>query len=614
MLKTFLKYLQSDHKKNENRTVQNAVTYSFPIVSPPTTPQIKKEPLFLSIDGYAYIENNELVVVDPKNYGFYATVVVPDDPRLDFFIDGKKVTGEVVVSELCQIRAVTRDREPSIELCTRVSDDKLSVSAIIQIEHGSKVLLSNSQPALQTVLVLEEHEESLEMAPISPHAILTMLREQNYQGEIDYAAIHRLCERSSSGEEVVLRGLAPQQGEPSRFHQIHLPIEMDFELRRSHPSRVTAGTIIAEQHLGVEGTPGRDVFGHEIKAMQIISPLTFGQGVIQVNTHIVAAKNGRTVFTKQRIDVVPECIVEHDVTSKDGKIIFDGNILIKGSVLDGASIHATESVFVYGDVFHSTIYAGQDVIVAKTVHNSKIWAGHLKTFYTDMLPLLERILSGLEQLKEEYLLMKSHVLRRYNAQSILPKISATLLEKRHKNLLDDLVCFAKEYQNHLAVDREYHALSELLCEKWKNIQNEPLLEEDIRNLLSKMSDYHSQVENLASGKSVLRVSNAISSYLHSSGNIFITDKGCFSSNFESQKAIAIRGSLRGGFATAHHFVSIGELGSSYGIESSVRVTRSSGVIKIALRHPNTLVELCGKRDRCYSEKPNFCLRGEQNND
>ena len=604
MLKSIFKYFQHDQKNSNNQVAENPPAQPLPIPSPNSS----------SIDGYAYIENNKLVVVDPKNYGFYATVIVPDDDRLEFRIDGKKTIGEVVVSELYQIDVVTRGREPSTKRFTRVSEDKLSVSAIVQIETGSSVMLSNSRPSLQTEFVIEEYAEEREVEPVSPYAILTLLKEQNFHGEIDYSAIHRLCQLSTSGEEVVLRGIAPSQGEPDHLNQINLPVEKDDELRLTHPSLITAGTIIVDQQLGKEGTPGRDVYGFEIPASQNVKPLTLGQGVIRVNTHIVAAKNGRLIFSKQRIDVVSECVVDHDVTSADGKIVFDGNVIVKGSVLDGAHIHATESVIVYGDVFHSTIYAEQDVIVARTIHNSKVWAGNLKTIYSDLSPLLLRMISGLEKLKEEYLLMKSHVLKRYDAHAVLPKISSALLEKRHVDLLDDLEFFVKEYQNHLSIDREYQSLSELLCTKWKEVQLTPLLEEDIQNLLSKMKDYHDRIVKITPGISVIRVSNAISSYLNSYGNIFITDKGCFSSNLESKKAIAIRGSLRGGFATAYHAVSVGELGNSYGMESSVRVTSLSGMIKIALRHSNTLVELCGKRDRCYSEENNLYLRGDTIND
>jgi uncharacterized protein (DUF342 family) len=561
------------------------------------------------VHGTVSVVNGEINVKDPEPYGSFATISIPDDPRIEVMIDGNKVSGRVVVSESHTIEVTFHETEPSVTYDISVSDDSMSVSMKVNVVSGSTLKLKDTEPVRHLTLAVEE--VPIPPEPISPEKILDLLKERGFKGHVDYTALNRLCYATVTREEVIIHGTPPRPGRPVRFQKVLVPVEADSNTRKMRLSTVSTGTTIAVFEPEIAGLPGRDVYGNIIQPETKSVMPTFGSGVIEVNGYIVAARDGRLVFTKKRIDVVPEYVIEDDLTAQHGEIIFEGNVVVIGAVLEGASVNATGAVTVYGSVKHATIRGEHGVTVTGHITGSRIWAGHRQWLYTHLASLVKTMIVRLERFLDDYRTMVEYAMKRFDAYTVIPQIPTLLLDRRYPELDDDFNSFIKDdFDQLLSLDISYRSLYELIRAKWQGIHRASIREEDIQSLLSSLKEYLLEIESTRTDMSIISALSVTSSMLYATGNILIKGKGSVSSTLESGNSISVSGHVRGGFLTAKKAIYVGELGNPYGIESSVRVTDKHGVVRIKTRYPNTVVEVNGERNRCYDIERNVRMGGE----
>ncbi|WP_218917128.1 FapA family protein [Alicyclobacillus acidocaldarius] len=423
----------------------------------------KQEHNYSPVNGTVCVKDGRIEVCDPKHYGSYPTIVVPDDPYIKVTVNGEPVTGQVVVSESHDIQVELIGKEPYVTYECIVSEDELSVSVKATIVPGFKLRLRDCAPSETLVLSVEKEFYSPEET--SPITILKLLSDHGYEGTVDHEAIQRICKYEST-EEVVLRGIKPRGSGGFTCKFVRIPVETDPILQTKRCGRVSIGTILGMVERGIGDIPGRNVYGKEIPVDPQEFTLSLGAGVIHVNNHLVAARDGRVFLTKDRIDVVRELVVEQDITDSEDEIVFDGNVVVQGSVEKGASIKATGLVTIYGSVRQSTIMGDRGVIVLGEVNKSKVFAGYQVLLYRNLLSIIERTLGELDRFRSEYLTLIQHALKRADAAEIIPKIPSILFSKRHVELIRLLTVFVKEYAEVALIDNHYRLMKELIESKW----------------------------------------------------------------------------------------------------------------------------------------------------
>ncbi len=554
--------------------------------------------------GTVCIHGGKVIVTDPEDDGSYATFIVPANPAIRVFVDEEQVQGEIVLYKSQSIVIKFSDVEPTVTYEASVSNDELSVTVQAKVTKGVKLSLKDSSPSRHIALAIEEI--LVDPIPSRPEVILNLLSEHGYKGKIDYDAMNHLCNSTETLEEVVLRGVAPKSGLPAKFRIcVTFQAQMDEIFRTSRCSAVSIGTTVAVIEPGTPGVPGKNIYGVSIlpiKAEQRLPKI--GIGVINVNRNIVAVRDGRLKYTKQVIDVIPQLIIDHDVSKRDGKIRFDGDVTIHGSVIDDGLIKASGTVMIYGNVDKSSVFGEKGVLVQEGIHGSKIVSGYQQILYGNLSNLLNKLIPQLERFKDEYLLTVAYVVKKFNANATLPKIPALLFEKRHKELEGMLSVFVDDYKNELSdFDDSYRILKELIESTWRGTNRFKIIQDDINVLLDKIATFNNEVKGLQKEASVVRASNIISSLIRSIGNIIVTGN-CQSSTLESESTISIQRTLRGGFVVAKRSVYVTELGSPSGVETSVRVTDHDGFISAKMKHPNTLMEVNGRRLNSYNTELN----------
>ncbi len=562
------------------------------------------------VHGTASVRDGQVIVTDPINDGSYATIVIPENPLIQVYVNGERVEGETVVSRSHIVDIQFSSIQPRVSYDVVVSDDELSVSVRANVVKGVELHLKDDRVPKRR-LKLEIEEVDRYPNPASPAVILDLLYKNGFHGVIDYPAIHRLCTARGTQQEVVLRGSPPRQGKPANLRlSTSFQTERDSLFRTVRLPKVAIGTTCAVIEPGFEGVPGVNVYGVPILPASTTPHLPrLGDGVTDVNGDIVAIREGRLVYTKHRIDVVPELIFERNLSSDDGKIEFDGNIVVHGSIRNGAIVKASGAVIVYGDIETSSVIGGQGVLVGEGIYGSTVISGHHQIVYDRLLQLLNRMIPELSRFGHEYALMIAHAIKRFDAHTTIPKIPGILFEKRHKRLAQMVEQFVDEGSVELSnIDPIYRDLRELIETTWSRNYRQNVSQKDCEIFLDKLIAFRRSLESSPTQRTVVHAKHVASSTIRSVGNI-VVKCNCYSSNLESGNTVAIQQALRGGFVIARKSVYVTELGSPLAVETSVRVEDFNGFIRAQVNHPNTLLEVHGRRVRTYNTERNIRYGG-----
>lgn len=566
-----------------------------------------------SVDGVASVVDGKIVITDPVNTGFYPVIVVPNNNGIVVTINSRSAVGECVVTSSDSIYVQFMNKEPCVKYTTSVSADRMQVTVQADVQIGAAFRLSDSGPSRKLMLHVAKDDVYPEYDPSArAQGILDSLTEQGLHGQIDYESISELCHTTTSCDRVVLVGTLPVSGKPAHYKRITVPKEIDRFTGRVHLSTVVTGQCIAVYEPEIQGIPGRDVYDQEVLvSTPSLKPL-FGEGVIEVNGNIVAKRSGRVIFTKRIIDVMPELVIDHNVTVRDGKITFDGNVIVRGNVEDGSYIQANGTITISGNVFQATVIGETGVYVSGNIVHSSIWGGFTQIAKKETVVALKDLHLKLDKFYKEYSVMLDHVVNRVNAKLILPRISSTMFELRHQNLAMLLENLATDHSEELIlVDDAYQELITLIRAKWHGVQRTSVTLEDTLQLMNLLDEYFRRLESaLATEPATVRVNSVTSGVIRATGHIRIA-AGTYASSIESGKSVTVDCDVRGGFVVAEKAVRLRELGSQSGAETSVRVLSPDGSVKIGVAHTNTLIEVAGERYRNDTTKRNVSYGRKQ---
>ena len=138
---------------------------------------------------------------------------------------------------------------------------------------------------------------------------------------------------------------------------------------------IKKGQVIADITPPTPGEPGVNIFGKAIKPEPGVMPnITVGKNTLMTadGRNIVAACSGHIIYGTGCFNVEDTVTVKSDLDISVGNINFNGDVLIKGNVMEGFSIKAGRNVRIEGTVFSSSITAGGNIIINGGALNSKL--------------------------------------------------------------------------------------------------------------------------------------------------------------------------------------------------------------------------------------------------
>ncbi|MBQ5332919.1 MAG: DUF342 domain-containing protein [Oscillospiraceae bacterium] len=125
------------------------------------------------------------------------------------------------------------------------------------------------------------------------------------------------------------------------------------------------------------GTDGMDVRGVVMKAAPgKPAPYTIGKGtrLTDDGLSIVAAIDGHVCYKDKAFCVEPAVTINGDVDASVGNIVFLGDVVIKGEIMEGFSVTAGKDITVGGNVTGAKLTAGGSITIKKGAINSKLTA------------------------------------------------------------------------------------------------------------------------------------------------------------------------------------------------------------------------------------------------
>ena len=137
---------------------------------------------------------------------------------------------------------------------------------------------------------------------------------------------------------------------------------------------VTAGQELVIAHPPVPGKNGINVLGQEIafKPGKPAPKLPKGKNVKVVgeNEMLVAEASGQLLYLDNKVTISPVMEIKGDVGNSTGNINFMGSVLVRGNVLTGFSVKATDSIEVMGVVEGAAIQSDMDITLYNGVQGA----------------------------------------------------------------------------------------------------------------------------------------------------------------------------------------------------------------------------------------------------
>lgn len=136
-------------------------------------------------------------------------------------------------------------------------------------------------------------------------------------------------------------------------------------------SHVKAGDLLAKLVKEDLGTPGKDVFGHDIKPRTVKSlRLSFANNITlsEDQTEIYSNVTGHVSLVNGKVFVSDIYEVPADVDNSVGNISYQGNVHIAGNVKDGFSVYAKGDIIVDGIIEGAVLQSEGQIIVKRGIH------------------------------------------------------------------------------------------------------------------------------------------------------------------------------------------------------------------------------------------------------
>jgi len=557
-------------------------------------------------DGYIEIVSGEAKVTDPCQAGRYATIVT-DDPQIDVYVNGEKVLGAAFVTSSDKIEFKSRVVEPITQIKARLSKDKMQVVLEITKTPGKEYFVKDMKRC-NFAFIRSDYKEIQAPMP-TPEQCLAELKKLNIDmGFVNNDKIKELLNQPDGGKTVVAEGKRPIHGINSRIEYFfkntsYRNPDFDTEKRINLMDHTIIPTVSVGDILAVKVTPaipGRDgvtVTGEILKARagkNIQLKVGSGASLLDNDTKVVAVSDGRPVYKKGAISVLPTLVISHNVDVGTGNVNFDGDIIIKGSIDENLKVTAGGDITVFGNIFHANVYAKGNVRVHGNIINSKVSAGLNMVNYLGIMPKMKQILEVVKSAQDTVNLLKS-----FESQvDIRKKLFQIVID--NKNKLDNLF---NEIKNLIALlnDEETDELARILNEVKTTMTgiHAQCVEnvEQIKVLYDEIKNYIGSIEELYGNQADAVFEYGQNSFIQANGNIVITEKGCYQTNLMAKNVILFKkpsSVVRGGLLIAGKCIKMGIVGTPSGVSTSCRVMDEDGKIEAVYYYNNTVLNVNGK--------------------
>ena len=555
-------------------------------------------------DGYIEIVSGKAVVADPVEDGHYAAID-PANPNVDIYLNGSRINSVSVVTQKDIIEFRPATKEAVTEVKAELSKDKMKAILTVIKTPGKKYYVKDT-PKTRLLKVQLGCEETPAPDATMEQCIRELERIKVAFKFIDKNAIKKLLEQPGGGSAVVAEGIYPIDGQAGRVKylfesdKIRNPaFETDERvdlLDHTILPTVEVGQVLAIKEIhAIPERDGETVTGETVKAKPAKEiPFRSGKGTMLLDrdTKIVASCSGRPMLKNGTVSVLPLFVIPGDVCPETGNVYFNGDVHIEGSVMDNMKVVADGNITVLGSVLQAILIAGGSVDIHGNIISSSITAG---TGMVNNLCVMPKIKEILNIIKKDFYDVNSEVW--LNGYQKMKERNPGLCSERKKSV-DIIAEDIKEVSRFLA-DEDYEIVKEILEEVSIIYAAGSLANAgQINRFRGRIQEYLAKTSVNKGADADIRLRYAQNSTMQASGEVLVLGRGTYHTDIIAKKAIRFMKSssvVLGGTLIAGEKISLGTVGSPYGITTHCKVLGRNGRIDAVRLYNNTVITINNKK-------------------
>jgi len=543
-------------------------------------------------DGWIQVRNHAVLIQDPTGNG--RKPVLRCAPPVRLYVNDVPVLSECAVTSEDRIRWEVE--EPPLFTIT-VSEDRMSACFQLRARERHAWRLADADPAGELTLSVEPNEDYvLETVQLSD--VLEKVEQMSIVSNLDIDAVQRELEHPTGRPVLFARGKEPVPGKDaelflyfsdqveSRFFEVSGRVDFRSHL---HIPSVHAGELIARKTPFREGIPGYDVFGNCLNPDPPKDIIVVAKPGVELTAdgEIRAVKSGRPRVTGHKVktfDIAPSYVVPGDVDMNTGNIVFAGDVIVCGSVMDHLIIEALGNVYVYGGVFNATITATGSIYVRGNVLGSELNSGYFGVIFNRLYRTSKTLGERIGSLLTAAVLLENALASR-GQKARYGQLILLLLE----NKFQDLVLLVKDLHAILATIRRirkegYRKLAEMSGVLLKPSSVAEAVSGDfLQSLLAMLQETHEEVARMQEDDSEVMLNHCHHCKIMSNGDIIVKRNGVILSELYAARHICFlrkyavcRGSkLEAGGSIAARIV-----GGQTGVHTMLKAHRQVSVEKM----------------------------------
>ena len=555
-------------------------------------------------DGSASVFQGRVVVTDPSGSGRPA--VLEPGPGLKLYLNGREISQPVEVTSGDDIQVELMSEQGQVTVRVEIAADGLEAKAALDLIPATRFCLLDSGPRQHLLLGTKAESKA---PKVELELIEQALQEKGVFVGVDMRAVASLAAKATGNPIVVARGQPPVPGQDARIElkfedqqNQKLPgseeLRVDWRELRSIPT-VEIGDELAVKHRPVLGRPGLSVTGQPISPrVPMDVELVAGEGVGIVNGGLkaVAARGGRPVFARGKLEVYPLLVADRGVNLASGNIKFSGDVLVRGNVDETMSVCAGGNIEVAGNCTHASLTAGSQIVVRQNIIGGTVLAGGVGVVHMRCQNWWEELANGLEACASALTQIEEHPeLGSAAARQGWGRVLSKLLDTKFSHLparLRDLMAAYREVSG--IVTAEIDGVLALLRE---NLSRRGALQissvGQVWGLAKQVRRLVDSLTGLSGGGLSLSASYIQGARVEASGDIIVRGKGCYQSYLYAGYCVRVDGRpgiVRGGVVQALERIVVNEAGSGGGSPTLLKVG-AGGTIVAGKVHANVTIQV-----------------------
>lgn len=544
--------------------------------------------------GVVGLRDGKIIYIPPKHHGKYPTITAGEGVRLT--VNGKRTHGPVVLFPDHEVTLTTENQEPVLDVSVSIRDDNMQAEVAIVRRPGLRYRLKDSEPV--TDLVVEAEQVSVAPPRLTEEALRTALHDAGVVYGIDHDAVRQAVHDEGDGRYVVAKGTPPVSPEDDGIEWL-VPVTAPEWTLHVDPyltslSIAKPGEVLAVYQRGCVGRPGRDVRGNTIMP-QAPKRCTFrvADGVVLREKgdvqQAVAVRTGRPTLVNGALTVLPMKLIDSDVTGRDGILSFEGDVAIRGNVLDGSKVRAGGSIVIQGAVSGAHLVAGGDVIVHRGITRSEVYAGGEGAALARIHGQLDRVMREFSPLLRNMLQARKHPGTLLQEAQDTPEFRFERLRTELAGLFD---AAESEWEQHIlgplenTVRRLHRILDRAEASQTINVTH-------LVDLYKSLLSWHERMKRAMTQARTILAPHVQNSRLVACGNIVITESGCYQSRLIATLDVLLqgdRGFFRASEVTVGGLIEAEEIGAYAGSPTSIEGTAETQV-RARTVHPGTILNI-----------------------